>query len=245
MERRITGGVCISAYTTGIKGLDILIGEIPLASNILVIGPPLTGKGLFARTIMYNGLKNKEAGIYISTKDSGSKIQDRYVEKGLSLNQYEDAYGIVDCVSRSLGPGKTETSKNVAMVGSAVDMTGISIAVGQFLEEFWRKKQIKRIKVVMESLSNLLMYSNSQTVYRFLHVFTGKVRAVDGMGVYTLEEGMHDSVVVTTLKQLVQGVIEIKDEGDKRFLRASGITPMPTEWAEYTIENNEIVVKGV
>jgi KaiC/GvpD/RAD55 family RecA-like ATPase len=225
--------------------LDSLIGEIPLASNILVIGPPLTGKGLFARTIMYNSLKNKEAGIYISTKDSGSKIQDRYAENGLPLNQYEDAYGLVDCVSRSLGTGKTETSKNVTLVGSAVDMTGISIAVGQFLEEFWRKKQIKRIKVVMESLSNLLMYSNVQTVYRFLHVFTGKVRAIDGMGVYTLEEGMHDPMVVTTLKQLVQGVIEIKEEGDRRLLRASGITPMPTEWAEYTIENNEIVVKEV
>jgi hypothetical protein len=144
-----------------------------------------------------------------------------------------------------LGTGKTETAKNVALVGSAIDMTGISIAVGQFLEEFWRKKQMKKIRLVIESLSNLLMYSNIQTVYRFLHVFTGKVRAVDGLGIYTIEEGMHDPMVVTTLKQLVQGVIELKEEGDKRLLRVSGITPMPTKWAEYTIENNEMVVKEV
>ena len=225
--------------------MDILTGDIPVAINILVIGPPLTGKAFLARAIMYNGLKDKEAGIYISTKDSGSKIKDKYAKCGLPLDQYEDAYGIVDCISRSLGTGKTETAKNVVLVGSAVDMTGISIAVGQFLEEFWRKKQMKKIRLVIESLSNLLMYSNIQTVYRFLHVFTGKVRAVDGLGIYTIEEGMHDSMVVTTLKQLVQGVIELKEEGDKRLLRVSGITPMPTKWAEYTIENNEFVVKEV
>jgi KaiC/GvpD/RAD55 family RecA-like ATPase len=194
---------------------------------------------------MYNGLKNKEAGIYISTKDSGNKIEERYANSGLPLDQYKDAYGIVDCVSRSLGADKTETSENIALVASAVDMTGISIAVGQFLEEFWREKQMKRIRVIVESVSNLLMYSNVQTVYRFLHVFTGKVRAVEGLGIYTIEEGMHDPTVITTLKQLVQGVIEIKEEEDRRFLRASGITPMPTKWAEYTFENNEIVVKDV
>jgi KaiC/GvpD/RAD55 family RecA-like ATPase len=225
--------------------LDALIGEIPLATNILLIGPPLTGKAIIARAAMYNGLKSKEAGIYISTKDSGTKIEERYANSGLPLDPYGDAYGIVDCVSRSLRTDKTEISKNTALVASAVDMTGISIAVGKFLEEFWREKQMKRIRVIIESVSNLLMYSNVQTVYRFLHVFTGKVRAVEGLGIYTLEEGMHEPMVITTLKQLVQGVIELKEEEDRRFLRVSGITPMPTKWVEYTFENNEIVVGDV
>lgn len=231
-------------YKFGIEGLDALIKELSPGSNILLIGPPMTGKAFIARTIMYNGLKDKEAGIYISTKDSGSKIKEWYNGVGLDITPYEDTYGIVDCVSRSLGPTETETSPNVVQVASAVDMTGISIAVNRFFEEFWRKKQMKKIRVIVESLSNLLMYSNLQTVYRFLHVFTGRVRSADAIGVYTIEEGMHEPMTITTLKQLVQGVIETKEEGNKRVLRVIGVTPAPTNWVEYTIEDY-ITVKEV
>lgn len=229
-------------YTFGIEGLDAAIGPIPPGTNIMLIGPPMIGKSFFGRSFMFNGLKDNEAGVYVSTKETGLKIQEWYERNGMDLSQFEDHYGIVDCLSKTLRMDAGEKPKNVVEVASAVDMTGISIGVNQFLEDFWRTKQIKKVRVVVESLSNLLMYSNLQTVFRFLHVFTARLKAMDAVGVYTVEEGMHDPATITTLKQLAQGVIEMKEEDNGKYLRVMGLTPAPTDWCGYQIADNKIGV---
>lgn len=229
----------------GVDGLDKVIGDVSPGANILLIGAPMTGKSLFVRRFLYAGLKRSEAGIYVSTKETGTKLVEWFNSSGLELRPYEAAYGIIDCVSRTLQMGDKEASKNIVYAASAIDMTTISLGLNQFLKEFWKKKQIKRIRVVVESLSNLLMYSNLQTVYRFLHVFTARVRAVDALAMYSIEEGMHAPETITTLKQLVQGTIEVKEEGNKRLLKVTGITPKPTKWLEYAVEDNKIVIGEV
>lgn len=229
-------------YTFGIEGLDAAIGPIPPGTNIMLIGPPMIGKSFLSRTFMFNGLKDNEAGIYVSTKETGIKIQEWYEKNGMNLSEFEDHYGIVDCLSKTLRMDIGETPKNVVEVASAVDMTGISIGVNQFLDDFWRTKQIKKVRVIVESLSNLLMYSNLQTVFRFLHVFTARLKAMDAVGVYTVEEGMHDPATITTLKQLVQVIIEMKEEDNEKCLKVTGLTPAPTDWCGYQIDANKIDV---
>ncbi len=183
------------------------------------------------------GLREGEAGILISTKDTGDLVTAWFKDRGIDIEEPSCHCGIVDCVSKTLRMDtQVKDTEKVLMVSSPVDLTGISVRVNDLLERFWMKKQIKKVRIVIESLSTLLMYSNIQTVFRFLHVFTGRVRSAGAVGVYTVEEGMHDPQAITTLKQLVQGVVEIKEEGDKRLLRAVGINPAPTQWYEYKID---------
>ncbi len=230
-------------YTFGIEGLDAALGPIAPGTNIMMIGPPMVGKGFLSREFLFKGLNDNEAGVYVSTKETGIKVQEWYERNDMNLSQFEDRYGIVDCLSKTLQMDLGETPKNVVEVASAVDMTGISVGVNQFLEDFWRVKQFKKVRIVVESLSNLLMYSNLQTVFRFLHVFTTRLKAMDAIGVFTVEEGMHDPTTITTLKQLVQVVIEMKEEDNEKFLRVSGMTLAPTEWLGYEIAGNTIDVK--
>lgn len=229
----------------GIEGLDDLIGEVQPGTNILLVGAPMSGKSFFLRQLFYDGLENKEAGIYISTKETWAKLCEWFDACGKGLEPFREKYGVVDCVSRSLKIEVKEPPKNVICAASPIDMTGISVALNKFLEEFLRDKQIKKVMVVVESLSNLLMYSNLQTVYRFLHVFTAKVRAADALGVYSVEEGMHSPQTIATLKQLVQGMIELKDADNKRLLRVVGLTPAPSKWRDYRIEKNRVSIKEV
>ena len=65
---------------------------------------------------------------------------------------------------------------------------------------------------------------------------------MDAVGIYTVEEGMHDPATITTLKQLVQGVIEMKEEDNEKFLRVLGLKPAPTEWCGYQITDSKIEV---
>jgi hypothetical protein len=55
---------------------------------------------------------------------------------------------------------------------------------------------------------------------------------------------MHEEQSIATLKQLFDGMIEIKTENDKNFIRAVGLSPKPTPWFEFEIEGAGIKIVG-
>jgi hypothetical protein len=67
---------------------------------------------------------------------------------------------------------------------------------------------------MVHSLSTLLMYSDLQTVFRFLHVFTGRIQSVDGLGLFCIDSSAHDDQTLNTLKQLFDGLIETSEDGE-------------------------------
>jgi len=232
----------MSDYTLGIKELDSVIGGIKKGSNIMLIGPPMCGKEIILYSIMYHGTsKNENAVITVSTRESAIHILEWFNEQKLILPLAR--VGIVDCVTKTLGGASVE-NENIKIASSPVDLTGIGVKISQFFEEYFMKKNIRKTQLHINSLSTILMYSNIQTVFRFLHVFTGRIKAAGSLGIYVLESGMHDEQAISTLKQLFDGMIEIKSENDKNFIRAVGLSPKPTPWFEYEIEGANVKIIG-
>ena len=60
----------------------------------------------------------------------------------------------------------------------------------------------------------------------------------------TLEEGVHDSKIVSTLNFLTDGLIEMKFEEDKRYLRISKMkdTKHDRVWIEYEVLSRSFYV---
>lgn len=231
----------MSDYTIGIKELDDAIGGIKKGSNIMLIGPPMSGKEAILNLIMYHGAKSENAVITVTTRESAAHILEWFKENKLTLPMSK--IGIVDCVVKTLGGAATET-ENIKIASSPVDLTGIGVKISQFFEEFFMKKNTRKIQLHINSLSTILMYSNIQTVFRFLHVFTGRIKAAGALGIYVIESGMHDEQAIVTLKQLLDGIIEIKSENDRNFIRVVGLSSKPTPWFEYEIENAEVKILG-
>jgi hypothetical protein len=149
--------------------------------------------------------------------------------------------GIIDCVTKT--PVGTEVENDsIKIASSPFDLTGIGVKISQFLDEFYMKKNIQKIHLHINSLSTILMYSNIQTVFRFIHVFTGRIKAAGALGIFVIESGMHDDKDITALKQLFDGMIEIKSENDGNFIRVIGLSPKPTPWFQYEIEGNNIKI---
>lgn len=230
----------MSDYTLGIKELDDATGGIKKGSNIMLIGPPMSGKEAILNYIVYHGAaKNENAVITVTTRESAAHILDWFKENKLTLPMSK--IGIVDCVTKTLG-GAAADSENIKIASSPVDLTGIGVKISQFFEEFFMKKNTRKIQLHINSLSTILMYSNIQTVFRFLHVFTGRIKAAGALGIYVIESGMHDEQAIATLKQLFDGMIEIKSENDKNLIRAVGLSPKPTPWFEYEIEGANVKI---
>ena len=191
--------------------VEAIGAEIEPGSNVLLTGPPLSGKRDLALDVLADGTRSGEGAIMVTTKDSADRLLKQFAKR----EQYEGRpVAVVDTVTRQQGVNDVRDSDRIKYTSSPVDMTGIGIKLSSFLEAFYKDRGIRKNRVMVHSLSTLLMYSDLQTVFRFLHVFTGRIQSVDGLGLYCIDSTAHDDQTMNTLKQLFDGIIETTEDGE-------------------------------
>ncbi|MFB6301796.1 MAG: RAD55 family ATPase [Haloferacaceae archaeon] len=187
----------------------VLDAEVQAGTNLLVTGPPMTGKRDLIFEILSQGTEAGEAAIVVSTKDGADRVLDNYREQ---TDIEGKPVAVVDCVTRQQGVSEVRDDERIKYTSSPVDMTGIGIKLSEFLELFYQDRGIERTRVALHSLSTLLMYSDLQTVFRFLHVFTGRIQSVDGLGLFAIDATAHDDQTMNTLKQLFDGIVRTSED---------------------------------
>jgi len=180
-------------------------------TNLLIAGPPLTGKRRLALEILAQGANQGEGSVIVTTRDSSDRV---LADLETLLDDPEGAdLGIVDCVTNHQGRSAQDSTR-VKYTSSPVDMTGIGIKFSEFVEEFVTDRGLAQNRILLDSLSTLLMYSDLQTVFRFMHVFTSRIENADAIGVHVIESTAHETESLNTLKQLFDGVIEVDEDRD-------------------------------
>ncbi|SFG14773.1 RecA-superfamily ATPase, KaiC/GvpD/RAD55 family [Halopelagius inordinatus] len=192
--------------------------EVQPGTNILLSGPPLTGKRSLGLDVLAEGTENGDGAIIVTTKDGAKRVLSDF-DKRVSYEGKPVA--VVDCVTRQQGLGDIRDDDRVKYTSSPVDMTGIGIKLSEFLQAFYQDRHIEQNRVMLHSLSTLLMYADLQTVFRFLHVFTGRIQSVDGLGLFAIDSTAHDDQTMNTLKQLFDGIITTREDGDPEIRLAS------------------------
>ena len=197
-------------YELGAAFSDV---EVDPGTNVLVEGPPMSGKRDLGFDVLGRGSRDGEGVIVVTTKDSADRVTEDYSDHVEGL---DPVIGVVDCVTKQQGMGTATESELVRYASSPVDLTGIGIGLSELLRALYQQRNITRNRILLHSLSTLLMYSDLQTVFRFLHVFTGRVQSADALGAFVVDSSAHDEQTVSTLKQLFDGIITVRenDAGD-------------------------------
>jgi len=185
--------------------------EVDAGSNLLVSGPPLTGKRSLALDVLAQGTDEGDAAIVVTTKDNATRVLEDYDDR---TDYRSKPVAVVDCVTRQQGVSEARNDDRIKYASSPVDMTGIGIKLSEFLEAFYRDRGIERNRIMVHSLSTLLMYSDLETVFRFLHVFTGRIQSVDGLGLFCIDSTAHEDQTMNTLTQLFDGIVELSEDGE-------------------------------
>ncbi|MCK9152479.1 RAD55 family ATPase [Methanobacterium alcaliphilum] len=215
-------------YLLGVAGLP---WEIPPGSNILLSGDLFSGKEFLSRDFIIEGLKNDEACILISTNETAEKIVENLGKVNL------DNLCIVDCVSSKFGSTIEQPfSEQIRYVESPMDLTMIMVALNDFLNVLSNERKIKKIRIVLDSVSTLLMYSNLRTVFKFLHILTTRIRSTGGSNIMLMEERAHDDIEIRTVRQLAQGIINM----ETNTIQIKGFK---TAQAQYELNENKIIIK--
>lgn len=236
-------------YKAGIDFINDEIGGIRSASNILVLAPPLTN----AKEIAYILSKplDSEYSIVLSTDDRSNDVIDRFKNV---YNAEGNQLGVIDSITKSSTPSITD-SKRVKFVSSPMDLTNIGIQMSKIVQVMWEEAASAEsqgpmpppMRFCINSVSTLLVYIKLEVLFRFLQVWSAKVKKLDGLGIYYLNSGSFDAQTISTIQQLMDGMIEIKtvDDGDvlSRYLRIQGIEDMYTPWMKFGFKDGMLEVE--
>ncbi|MCS4542430.1 MAG: DUF2075 domain-containing protein, partial [Euryarchaeota archaeon] len=91
---------------TGIPGLDALLGGgFKSSSNILVAGPPGSGKSILSRQILYDGLNKGFSSVYITVDEPPQQIRENMISFKWDISKFEqqNSFRFIDAFTCLLG----------------------------------------------------------------------------------------------------------------------------------------------
>ena len=90
------------------------------------------------------------------------------------------------------------------------DLTGLGIKLSEILQK-WGDNGNETV-ACFDSLTALLQYADLQTVYKFLHVLTGRFNTADVTAHFHLDPNACDQQTISTLTSLFDTVVELDDD---------------------------------
>ena len=207
-------------YRLGLRELDAAVGSVSGGSGILIVGPPMSGKQAIVYSMVKQGLEDGEGVILLPTMETGENVLSSYARF--------DNLRVIDCMSRPLGMDAPD-SAHIKLVNGPADLTGMGVWAGRLLDEL----KDKPVRLCIDSLSTLLMYSSLPVIFRFVHLLNGRIQTAGGLSVGVADEGMHDQKTMASLRQLYRAALEIKEGENACYVRAAGLTPRPTPWFKF------------
>lgn len=189
-------------------GRDVLADGV---SNVLVLSPSMDGAA--RRSYYERFLADRTAHLdvlavnYRQTPDEWLDEWRRYVGQ----TPRRSAIVTVDDSLRSAvpaGSGTTTSDGNtVVCIEGPADLTGLSIRLGEFLDDHGGPKTA----VTFDTLTVLLQYVDLARAFRFLHVFTSRVKNAGAFAHYHMDPNAHETQTVATVESLFDAVARFDD----------------------------------
>jgi hypothetical protein len=106
----------------------------------------------------------------------------------------------------------------IETVSDPSDLTRLGITLSRLISDISTEEE--RTAVCVHSLTALLQYVEPRRLFRFLHIFRGKLSSVDAMAHYHMDPDAHDKQTVGVFRSLFDTVVRITDEGDLEIVSA-------------------------
>jgi KaiC/GvpD/RAD55 family RecA-like ATPase len=184
-----------SGVSSGFSSIDDLLGGegYPDNSVILIEGRPDVEKDLVLYSFIHEGTQLGDFCIYVTRQPVGMIIR---VAK---LSGYDLKRGNIVWIASEGGQLKY----------SPDDLTRLSFDIKETL----RKSQGRRVRIVSDVLSSLLMLNDSEIIYRFSSQLILDGRQYQGVFLATLNQGMIEPRTIAAMEELYDGLLYVSREG--------------------------------
>jgi len=219
---------------TGDRRLDdLLVGGIPIGSNVAIYGPPYTGKEVTINQFIADGLHKEIPVICILTDGLVNEFKEELSFLRVNTENYEKKglLRYVDAFSQSIEV--EEKNPNAIIVDKPGNIRAILKEVDLISTDLL--KAHSNYRLAFRSLSSVICATGIDKTYETLQKFVGKRKNEKAVSMYAIDKGMHDEQDVHKVFKLMDGAIEYKIEQLKTFLCIKGIGDVQTRtWVDYT-----------
>ena len=185
-------------FSTGFRELNSLLrGGYAEKSTVLITGSVGLGKEELLYNFINSGVIEGDICLYITRQTATDVVKDMKA-RGIVVGEKSLTWFVGSGSERKYTPD---------------DLAKLSFNVKEFL----RENHSKRIRIVLDSLSSLLMINSSDSVYRFLSQLFAEVKRYNASILAVLEEEMHSPAVIASMQQIFDGVLKAGYE-DKSVL---------------------------
>ncbi len=237
----------VDRIETGTPRLDdLLLGGIPMNSQILFVGPAFVGKEIGILNFIAEGLRSGTPCILVTTSRPPVEIAKDMGPILPSFREYEqlDLVRWIDGSSPMPGSKKKTPTKegNSYVVGGAGDYEGILKAIDKIEAEF-RKEDHGHLRLAYMTLSTSLTQGNEKEALSFVQRLVNRMRKTESVSIYAVERGMHADQQIEALEHQMDGAIHFKVDRQKNLLSVAGICDVQTrDWVEYKHTNRALMI---
>jgi len=217
--------------STGISALDQIIGGkgYPDKSAILIIGPPGIGKEALGYYFMKSGMASGDFCLYATRLPVSEVLHDG------------KAFGWDDPERKCFWIAREGGDSNL-------DLRNLA-GIHEVLRETLSGSKNRRVRIVLDFASPLLVLYPTDIVYSFLNQILGEIKKHDAVLLATVELGMHNEQAMVSLQTLFDGFLEMRYYGIGlnivpmlRMGKMRGTTPS-TGYFRFGFVNGEITVE--
>lgn len=203
---------------------DLPLRPVATGTTLVVRGPPEAAPGDLAMRLLAPVPQTQGGAVVVDTDDAPRRTAERWTDvTGTPASRL----GVVGCGGHDGG----ETLGATACVSQPSDLTGLGIQYSKLTRSFSGGPR-GRLRVGLDSISTLVMFCDDvQSVYRFLHTLTGRVRSTGQLGVFVYSPSMHDDRISNVLTQPFDAAVDVRltDDGT-RELRITGLSDQSSAW---------------
>ncbi|UCE09752.1 MAG: hypothetical protein JSW61_12385 [Candidatus Thorarchaeota archaeon] len=206
--------------------------------SVMLVGPIGSGKSTYGEAYIADGLRQGFPGVIVTTDVSPRVIRNDMSRHGWSLEKYEQEGKLVfiDGYSERMGAPMAGSTRSLTKVD---DISELGIVLFEVLED------LVVARIVVDSLSTLILHSNPATMPRAVQRLSGRITQSSHSIMYVLEEGVHDEKTYATFSYLADAVLRFNiDESSAppgHFVRMERMrgTEASREWHEFILESSQ------
>jgi len=186
------------------------LSELSDVSNVLLLVPSLQSHGRGACLDLLTRTSPEKTNVLAVTY---TQTVQEWIDQWTGTVGTSPARGGVVSIGQS-APETNDPAWAATGIDNPSDLTGIGIEFSELLSQIGTAAgEDEHIAVCFNSVTSLLQYADLQRTFRFLHVLTGRIKTVDGVGHFHLDPDAHDDQTLATLKGLFDAVIEVNEDG--------------------------------
>ncbi|WP_435364569.1 DUF7504 family protein [Haloarchaeobius sp. DYHT-AS-18] len=194
--------------------------------DLLVAGPSRETVWPVPSHILASAVAPDDGLTVVTTRTAARTMVDRLVRDVPTLER--DNTGVVDCTPTH-DEVRVDPRERYWSVPSPVDLTGTSMAVHDCMETLWEQGVADR-HMLFDSLSNVLMSTDSETVTRYAHQLLLLANATSAVSVFPIYTNVTDGTDFERLKHLFDGMVRVRRRNGTREVRCVGIDGAATGW---------------